>query len=85
MPRFDWQLIVALLAVAGAAWFLFRRMFKTLQTGKKTDSTCGSCGSCATRSNPATTPHSTFVPLETLTRDKAREPQMDANQRNQQA
>jgi hypothetical protein len=77
MPRSDWQLIGALLAVAGAAWFLIRRMFNALQAGKKMDSTCGSCASCPTGASPAGAPQPTFVRLETLTQDKEIQPRMN--------
>ena len=68
MPGFDWQLIVALAAVAGAAAFLVRRGVMLLRSGKKSKPACGSCGSCAATSNTAATSPAGFVPLETLVR-----------------
>ncbi|MGE5194086.1 MAG: hypothetical protein ACM3U2_16445 [Deltaproteobacteria bacterium] len=71
MPTFDWQLSVALFAVAAAASFLIRRGLTMLRAGKKSAAACGSCGSCAATTNAPTARQSaSFVPLETLTRDK---------------
>ena len=72
MPIFDWQLIVALLAVVAAAWFLIRRGLKLLRTGKKSDPSCGSCGSCAAAPNAPATPSDAFVPLEALVREEGK-------------
>lgn len=73
MPNFDWQLIVVLLAVAGATAFIVRRGWKTFRRGAK-KSGCGSCGSCpapsatAAHSNAPSPLNTAFVPLESLSR-----------------
>jgi hypothetical protein len=69
VPAFDWQLIVALAAVAGAAGFLIRRGLTLLRSGKKSKPACGSCGSCATAPSAPPTASTGFVPLESLVRD----------------
>jgi hypothetical protein len=69
VPAFDWQLIVTLAAVAGAAAFLVCRGLTLLRSGKKSKPACGSCGSCATAPSAAATTSTGFVPLETLVRD----------------
>ncbi len=66
MPEFEWQQFVALVAVAGAAWFLVRRGWKLLRPDKSTGSACGSCGSCATGKNETGGPVTAFVSLESL-------------------
>ena len=66
MPKFDWQLILALFAVAAAGWFLVRRCLKAWRAAAKSDRTCGSCGSCATAENRSATASPTFVPLDAL-------------------
>jgi hypothetical protein len=68
MPNFDWQLIVALLAVAAAAAFLVRRALRLLQSGRQPGHACGSCGVCPTDSPSSAAAPSSFVPLETLSR-----------------
>ena len=69
MPWFDWQLIVALAAVSGAAAFLIVRGLKLLWSGKK--SACGSCGSCNAAPENQASQSGGFIPLETLVRDDA--------------
>jgi hypothetical protein len=69
VPPFDWQLIVALAAVAGAGWFLVRRGLTLLRSGKNSKPACGSCGSCATAPGTPPTASTGFVPLESLVRD----------------
>jgi hypothetical protein len=66
MPTFDWQLIVALLAVAAAASFLARRAVSLLQSGGKAGGVCGSCGSCSTALKSSTDSSTSFIPLESL-------------------
>jgi hypothetical protein len=66
MPT-DWQSIVGLLAVAGAAWFLVRRGLAVFRSGTKPGSACGSCGSCTSRESAA--PETRLVsPLQNFTR-----------------
>ena len=69
MPAFDWQLIVALAVVAGAAAFLIVRGLRLLHSGKKP--ACGSCGSCSAPPNDKASQPG-FVPLETLVGKDAR-------------
>jgi hypothetical protein len=66
MPTFDWQLIVALLAMASAACVLIRRAMKLFRAGKKAGSACGSCGSCAAGPIVADGTPMEFIPLEKL-------------------
>lgn len=80
MPTFDWQLIVALLALTGAVWFLVRRGLKLFRTGPKGGGACGSCGSCAA-SPPAAGSPPAFVPLESLAVQNEKSPRMNANER----
>jgi hypothetical protein len=68
MPNFDWQLIVALLAVAAAGLFLIRRALRLLQSSRESGRACGSCGACPTGSPSSAAAPSSFVPLETLSR-----------------
>jgi hypothetical protein len=71
MPKFDWQLIVAMLAVAGAVLLLVRRGLRLLRSGTKSESACGSCGSCSAATNrPDAAPATAFVPLQTLVREE---------------
>jgi hypothetical protein len=70
MPT-EWQSIVALLAVAGAAWFLVRRGLAIVRSGTKPGSACGSCGSCVSGKSAAT--ETKLVSLENF----ARTPQED--------
>jgi hypothetical protein len=65
VPKFDWQLLVALLAVAGSAGYLARAGWKMLRSRKKSGAPCESCHSCAGPSK-ASGPPSTLVPLETF-------------------
>ena len=75
MANIDWQLIVALLAVAGAAWFLVRRGMALLQRGKKAGrGDCGSCGSCAAGPSAASGAPAQFVPLDSLMLKNDRQP-----------
>jgi hypothetical protein len=67
MPNFDWQLIVALVAVAAAAMFLIRRALRLLQSGGKAGGACGTCGACPTAVKPSTDSSASFIPLESLT------------------
>ncbi len=69
MPKFDWQLIVALFAVGAAAWFLIRHSLRLLRGGKNSEPACGTCGSCAAAPNAPATPSAAFVPLESLVRE----------------
>jgi len=67
MPHPDWQLIVALLAIAGAAWFLIRRGTKRLRNaGKASDGACGACDSCHGARNSGGDFATGFVLLESL-------------------
>ncbi len=68
MPNLDWQLIVALLAVAAAAAFLIRRALRLLRSSRESGRACGSCGGCPTDSPSSAAAPSSFVPLESLTR-----------------
>jgi hypothetical protein len=68
MPNFDWQLVVALLAVAAAAAFLIRRALNLLQSGGKAGGACGTCGACPTALKSSTDASGSFIPLETLSR-----------------
>ena len=74
MPKFDWQLIVALLAVAGAGSFLIRRGLKLFRAGRKAGGACGSCGSCTAGPSAARGRPTAFVPLERLTPDDEMQP-----------
>jgi hypothetical protein len=73
LPSFDWQLIVALLAVAGAGWFLARRALNSIWPAKKDGSACGSCGSCAGGQNATRGSNAAFVPLESLAANEHKE------------
>jgi hypothetical protein len=64
MPSFDWQSVVALLAVAGAAWFLARRALAVLRAGTKPGSACGSCDSCAASNSAPSRAPSALVSIE---------------------
>ena len=65
MPTFDWQLILALAAVIGAAAFLVVRGLRLVRGGKKP--ACSSCGSCPTAPADQAASHSAgFVPLDSL-------------------
>jgi hypothetical protein len=66
MPNFDWQLIVALLAVAAAAAFLVRRALSLLQSGGKAGGACGTCGACPSGTKSSTHASESFIPLESL-------------------
>ena len=80
MPTFDWQLIVALLAVAAAASFLVRRALSLLQSGDKAGGACGSCGSCSTKTSAGSpTP---FIPLESLSLRLDNESRLSEQQRD---
>jgi len=73
MPKFDWQLIAALLIVAAAVLFLIRHGLRLRQSGKKSEPACGSCGSCSAATNrPDAAPATAFVPLQTLVRKDER-------------
>jgi len=65
VPTFDWQWILALAAVIGAAAFLVIRGLRLVRGGKKP--ACGSCGSCpATPADQAASQSTGFVPLDSL-------------------
>jgi hypothetical protein len=69
MPDINWQLIVVLAAVAGAACFLIHRGLKSMRSGKQSATPCGSCRSCAPPPDATAAPPTAFVPLESLTRN----------------
>ena len=74
MPTtFDWQLVVAILAIAGAAGFLIRRGLRLVRAGKGAGGACGTCGSCPTESDGAVSRSTAFVPLESLVVPKGTE------------
>jgi hypothetical protein len=58
----QWQDILTILVVAGAAWYLARRAWRTL-SGSGRSSGCGSCGTCSSH-DQAEKP---FVPIDQLT------------------
>jgi hypothetical protein len=75
MPQFDWQLIVVILTLAGAALYLARRGMKTFRSSRQGASgggSCGSCGSCNSSEKVAGNSTTGFVPLEDLMSDKPR-------------
>jgi len=64
MPTFDWQLIVALLAVAAAAAFLIRRTLRLFQAENKSGRACNSCAACPAAPNSSAHSSASFIPLE---------------------
>jgi hypothetical protein len=66
MPNLDWQLVVALLAIAGAAAFLIHRGLRLLRTGRRASGACGTCGSCPAEPKDNVGRPTAFVPLESL-------------------
>ena len=66
MPTLDWQLIVALLAVAAAAGFLIRRAVNLVRSGRKAEGACGTCGACPTSLDSSTGSSASFIPIESL-------------------
>ena len=75
MPKFDWQLIVVMLAMAGAVSYLVRRGIKTFRSSGQNASgagSCGSCGSCDSAAKIAGNSTTSFVPLEDLTSNTTR-------------
>jgi len=67
VPVFDLQIIVVVVAVAGAAAFLIGRGVRLLRGSKKP--ACGSCGSCPAAPDAQSTSSAGFVPLESLVRE----------------
>ena len=75
MPEFDWQLIVVILALAGAASYVVRRGMKTFRSRRQSAAgagSCGSCGSCSSSAKPSGNSTTGFVPLEDLTSNDGR-------------
>jgi hypothetical protein len=73
MPRFDWQLIVVILTLSGAAAYLVRRgmnMFRADREHASGAGSCGSCGSCSSGAEVAGDSTTGFVPLEDLVSNK---------------
>ena len=73
MPKFDWQLIVVILALAGAASYVVRRGMNTFLSRRQSAAgagSCGSCGSCSSSTKPTGNSTTGFVPLENLTLKK---------------
>lgn len=66
MPNFEWQLIIALLAVAAAAAFLIRRALRLFQSENKSGGACNSCGACPTAPHSSAHSSASFIPLESL-------------------
>jgi hypothetical protein len=71
VPTFDWQLIVALAAVIGAATFLIVRGLRLVRGARKP--ACGSCGSCAAAPADQAAQAAGFVPLESLVRENGQQ------------
>lgn len=70
MPPFDWQLIVVLALIAGAAFVVARRVWQLIRPASSGQGigACGSCGNCgASSETPAATRRGAFVPVDSLT------------------
>ena len=69
MLQFDWQLIVVMLTLGVAAWYLARRGMKTFRSSRQRasgGSSCGSCGSCSAGEKAVGNSTAGFVPLDDL-------------------